>query len=99
MYYKNIKKNHSKLANFVERIKYGCTKNLPITKINLLSLIPEIYSEKIENDNKLDLIHKLKIGFDDFLYNFMEDKFKLRKIVKKHCEEILLSILKYSSKN
>lgn len=35
--------------------------------------------------------------FDEFFYKFMEEKFKLRKLVKKHCEETILSILEYSS--
>ena len=93
-----IKKTHNKLANFIERIKFGCSKNLPISKKSLLYLIPELYNEKIYSDNKFDLSNKKRMGFEDFLYGFMHEKFKLKKIIKKHCEETILSILKYSSK-
>ena len=94
-----IIKTHNKLANFIDRIKHGCSKNIPISKKSLLYLIPELYNEKIYSDNKLDLANKRRMGFEDFLYNYMKDKFKLRKIIKKHCEETILSIQKYSSKN
>lgn len=85
------------MTNYIERIKYGCSKNKPITKKSLLNLIPEIYNEKIDYDTKSDLSNERKMPFDEFFYKFMEEKFKLRKLVKKHCEETILSILEYSS--
>lgn len=61
-----------------------------------MNLIPEIYNEKIDHDNKMDLDNKRRMEIEDFLYTFMEDKFKLKKFVKKHCEETIISIIKYS---
>ena len=37
-----------------------------------------------------------KKKFDLFFYQYLQIKFKLEKLVKKHCEEIILSVLKYS---
>lgn len=88
--------NVNKLTDYIERIKYGCSKNKPIGKRSLLALIPEIYNEKIDSDTKADLDNGKKIPLDEFFYKFMQDKFKLRKLVKKHCEETIMSIIQYS---
>ena len=62
-----------------------------------MNLIPEIYNERLEYETKTDIANNKKIPFDEFFHKFMEEKFKLRKLVKKHCEETILSILEYSS--
>lgn len=61
-------------------------------------LIPEIYNEKMENDSKSDLEGSNKITFDVFFYQFFEVRFKIKKIINKHCEETVLAIINYSSK-
>ncbi len=62
-----------------------------------MNLIPEIYNEKIDQDSKSDPLNDKKIPFDEFFHKFMEEKFKLKKLVKKHCEETIMSIIEYSS--
>lgn len=64
--------------------------------MSVLSLIPEIYNEKIESDSVCDIEGYHRLTLDEFLVKFMRDKFKLTKIVKKNCEQTILSILKHS---
>ncbi len=61
-----------------------------------MNLIPEIYDEKINLDGKMDLENKRRLEVPVFFLKFMEDKFKFKKIVKKNCEQTIISILKYS---
>ena len=89
--------NQSKLAYFVERIKFGCSKNKPIPMKGLLYLIPQLYDDKIIQDSKAEASGSRKNLFDITFYEFFRNRFKIKKIVKKHCEETIMSILMYSS--
>ena len=62
----------------------------------MLAFIPEIYNEKLENDNKMLFEGFQKNSFDEFFYLFLLDRFKLKKLVKLHIEETILAVLKYS---
>jgi len=64
-----------------------------------LNFIPEIYNEKQELDSKLDIEGKYKTTMDEFFVNYMKDKFKMSKIVNRNCEQMLMSILKYSTED
>jgi hypothetical protein len=95
--YKNISMN--RLTNFIERIKYNCSPYKPISKKSLLNLIVDIYNEKIYENSKIEFdkndIHRKK-KLDIFFYDYMHNKFKMKKMVKQHCEETIMSILKYN---
>ena len=86
------------MTNFIDKIKYNCSKNKPISLKSLLYLIPEVFNEKIDSDYKLDSENRGRLQFDDFFYKFMEKKFKMKKLINKHIEETILSVVKYSSK-
>ena len=92
--YKNLSKN--RLTTYIERIKYNITKAKPISMISLLAFIPEVYNEKMENDTKMAFEGFRKNSLDDFLYQYLFERFKIKKLVKKHIEETILAILKYS---
>ncbi len=94
LYYKNL--NANMLTDCIEKIRYECSKAKLIPKDNLLAMISDIYSEKIALDVKNSgLGPNQKVKFNDILYNFMRERFKLHKITKIHCEEIIFSTLKY----
>ena len=86
----------NKLIHFIEKIKYNCTKQKPMTQKSLINLIPELYNEKIELDLKCELDGSKKMFLDEFFYQFIEKKFRLSKIIKRNCEQALLGINKYS---
>jgi hypothetical protein len=86
----------NKLSHYVERIQYNISKEKPISKKSLLNLIPDLYNEKIENDSKSELNGSLKLFFDDFLFKYLTDKFKLKKIIQKNVEQLVMSVLKYN---
>jgi len=64
-----------------------------------LNFIPEIYNEKLELDSRLDFEGKPKKTMDDFFLFFMKEKFKMTKIIKRNCEQMLMSILKYAAED
>ena len=103
--FKIMEKNHStielskkleksKLEHFIEKINYGISIEIPISKKSLLYLIPELLVEKLESDNRMDLEGHIKYNLDEFFYVFMYEKFKLKKLIKKHIEETILSIFR-----
>ncbi len=109
-YINKMEKNHeivifqkrlsqNKLSHFVEKIKYNFSKQKPFSLKSMLNLIPEIYSEKIDDDNKCELEGRRKILMDDYFYRYITKKFKLSKIIKKNCEQTIMSIFKYSSED
>lgn len=59
-----------------------------------MSLIAELYVEKIDYDLKHEFEHKML--FDEFFIFLMKDKFRVKSIVKKNSEESIASIIKYS---
>ena len=73
------------------------SKAKPISKKSLLYFIPEVFNEKLDSDAKYEKEKKNKLQFDQFFFEFMQSKFKIKKLVKKHCEESIMSIAKYSS--
>jgi len=86
----------NKLTNFIEKIKFQCTKLKPISKSSVLNFIPELYNEKMQCDTRLDLEGKMKMTLDEFFLKYMKDKFKMSKIINKNTEQMILSIIKYS---
>ena len=86
--------NKTKIYDYIERIKFSCTKTKPISKISLLKLIPEIITEKKESDEENERNKKMKLTLADFLINYIQKKFKLHKIVKQNTEGTIMSILK-----
>ena len=68
--------NTNKLQGYVERIKYGISKNKPISLKSLLNFIPDLYNEKIASDTKAEIEGTSKFYFDEFLFNFLKEKFK-----------------------
>ena len=82
--------------NYIEKIKFNCSKEKPISKKNLLNLIPEILNEKINSDNKLDVSNTFHLHMDQFFIKFMKEKFKLNKIFKKNTEQAILSFMKFA---
>lgn len=61
--------------------------------------MPEMYNEKIFQDNKLDITNTFHLHMDQFFVKFMKEKFKLTKIFKKNCEQAILSFMKYASED
>lgn len=53
-------------------------------------------NEKIASDFKNEIEKKNKVQLDILFVDIMKSKFKLKKFVKKHCEETILSIQKYA---
>lgn len=82
--------------NYIEKIRFNCSKEKPIAKSNLLNLIPEIFNEKINSDNKLDATNTFHLHMDQFFLKFMKEKFRLNKIFKKNTEQAILSFMKYA---
>ena len=66
---------------------------------SLLNLIPEIFNDKIQLDNKCEMDSTQKKMFDIFFYEYMQERFKMKKLISQHCEETILAILKYSSED
>jgi hypothetical protein len=95
--YKNL--NSNRLINFIERIKFNCTQYKPLSKKSLLNLIPEILNEKIQHNNKCEMENLQKKKLDIFFYEYMQEKFKMKKLVNQHCEETIMSVLKYSGED
>jgi hypothetical protein len=89
----------NKLINYIENIKYNNCRENPISKKSLLSLIAELYSEKIENDNKCEAKEIFKLSLDEYFYLFISEKFKLSKIIKRNCQQTLLAIFKYAEED
>ena len=83
---------------FIDRIKFNLTKSNPASQETLLSFIAELYQEKIVSDSKRDAENKVLLQFDEILCNFMKEKFKLKKVVKRKSETIILAIINYSCK-
>jgi hypothetical protein len=67
-----------------------------MSKMSLLSLICEIINEKIQLDNKYDVMERFHLNLDDFFMKYFKEKFKLSKIVKKNCQQSLISFIKHS---
>lgn len=95
-YYKGLFTN--KLSDYVERIQFNCSQVKPLSYKSLLNLIPEIYNEKILSDNKQESEGNNKLQFDLFFYEFMQNKFKLRKLIDNNCESTIMAIIKYAGK-
>lgn len=89
-------KKTNKLSNYIDRVRFNVSKEKYISKKSLLYLIPEVYNEKFYSDNRLETEKRNKLQLDQFFYDLMNHKFKLRKLVKKHCEETIMSIYQYS---
>jgi hypothetical protein len=87
------------LNYYIDRVKYNVSKERPISKKSLLYFIPEIFNEKLELDNKLEIEKKNRKQLDEFFIELMLTKFKLNKLVKKHCEETIMAVQKYAGKN
>lgn len=51
----------------------------------------------MEMDSRLDIEGKMKLTMDEFFVKFIRDKFKMTKIVKRNCEQMIMSIIKYST--
>ncbi len=97
--YKKLK--HTKLSDIIESIRFKAVKASPLSKESILSLIPEILNVKrsfeISNSNNNDeFVYK---QFDEFFFNYMKSKFKLRKITSKHIAECILALLNYSKED
>jgi hypothetical protein len=96
--YKSL--NTNKLQSFFDKIKFDCSTEKPLSYKSLLNLIADVYGEKISQDNKLEkLSSTCKKKFDVFFYEYMEEKFKIKKTIKKHCIETILSVIKYANED
>ena len=88
------------MNNFFENIKYGITKEKPIQKDLLLSIIVDVYLYQTELLNKEKLtsnsITKPYNNFDKIFYDYMLKTFKISKVANIKVEEVLLSVNKYS---
>ena len=85
----------NKLTDMVEKVNYGCSKVKPLTKQSLMNLIPDLYVQKFNNDNEKEKQNLPKLNFDEFFLQFMTEKFKLQKLIRKHSEETISAILYY----
>jgi len=43
----------------------------------------------------MDINGKMKLSFDEFFFKFMQERFKLKKVINKHIEETLMAVLLY----
>lgn len=100
----NIKKlknaENNRLDKYLERISFDIVKPKGITLKSLLNLISELYNDRIESD--FDHLIRLKIdniSFDRFFYNYMLDKFKLKKLTDKNIEEVIKSVLVFAQED
>ena len=97
LYYKNL--NHNMLSDSIEKIKHKCSNAKYIPKHELLKYIYDIYCEKISIDTKNSgLGPNQQPIFNDIIYNHLLATFKFIKDTKNHCEELILSTIKYRSK-
>lgn len=87
------------MIDYIQKIKYGLSKYNPLPKIKLLNLMPEIYNEKIQLDNKFDLSNKYHLHMDEFLIKFMKEKFHYNKIFKRNLEQTIMGITEYSQED
>ena len=78
-------------------MEYNITKNQPISLQSLLSLIPDMFNEKIELNNKFSKKGGGSAKFDEFFYDYMKDKYKLYEVIDNNCEQVVSAILKYQS--
>ena len=85
----------NKLTDMVEKVHYGCSKVKPLAKQSLMNLIPDLYAQKYSNDNEKEKENLPKLNFDEFFLQFMTDKFKLQKLIRKHSEETISAVLYY----
>ena len=85
----------NKLISFVEKVNYGCSRVKPLSKESILNLIPDLYSHKFQDDNDREKENLPKQNFDTFFLSFMQDKFKLKKLINKHAEETISGVINY----
>lgn len=74
----------------------------PLSLGDLKSLIAEVYLKKIESNyfNMLLLPNQRKIeNFDEFFYNFMLSKYKLKVITENEISSILGALLNHTGKS
>lgn len=86
----------NKLREYIDRIEYQITKNKPLTLKSVLNFIPDLYNDKLEHDTRAEVESSNKMFFDEFLFKYMREKFKLKKIIKKNTEEFIMGIMKYA---
>lgn len=83
------------MDEYISRIKYGISTSAPLSIESLLNIIPDVYNDKIEFDLKHEMDEHKKT-FDEFFLAYMTEKFKLKRIIRKNCEETIAAVLKYS---
>ena len=94
---KDMRVNVTRIQLYIDRIKYNISQASPISHKSLLFFIPMLYDEKLLDNLKREMDGMVNGNFDIFFYDYMKNKFKLEKLVRKHIEETLLAIRQYSS--
>ena len=84
-----------KFREAVEKVDAKLSKAEPMDKQELLYLISNIYQEKASEDIRLTMLNKKKLPLDYFLYDTIKNNLKNKKVVRKRCEEIVVSVRRY----
>jgi len=96
LYYKNL--NSDLLRDSIEKVKFHCSTAKSISKETLLGYISDFYCDKINYDFRNSLLGpNQKAKFNDIIYHYMKEKFNIHNVIKIHCEEVILSTIKYKS--
>jgi len=86
------------LDEYVCRIKYAISTPSPLSIESLLNIIPDLYNDKIDYDLKHEM-DDFKMTFDEYFIKCMNEKFKLKRITRKNCEDTIAAVLKYSNED
>ena len=65
----------------------------------LLETINDIYNSKLENDKKLSQNHQQKLTMEQFLYQYLTNKYGLKNLVIEYASCIIQGIKDFSKKN
>ena len=65
----------------------------------LLETINDIYNSKLENDRKLSQNHQQKLTMEQFLYQYLNNKYGLKNLVIEYASSIIQGIKEFSKKN
>ena len=89
----------SKLIDIVEEITYNTKEIEALGKQSLLNLIPDLYRRKAKDNILKEKENLPKLNFDEIFLEYMNEKFKLKKIVKQNCEKTIKAILIYEKED
>ena len=91
--------NITKAAPKDLRMVIGPLSKRDMTIRQLLETINDIYNSKLENDKKLTQTHQQKLTMEQFLYQYLNNKYGLKNLVIEYASCIIQGIKDFSKKN